>query len=93
MPLAVDVELGFNRGAKATCHLLHVTFCFAFRLWAQQEVMKHDDNLPSLIAKPPSAWGNCLCPQTQGFPQPPNSDMLPFVQPQCLWKARVWDWG
>lgn len=80
MPLAVNVEIGFSRGITATCHLPCIILYFALKLWAQQEPMKHDDILPSVIAKPPSAWGNSLCSQTQGCPQPPNSYTPAFVQ-------------
>jgi len=75
MPLAVDVEHGINRDAKTTCHLLCMIFHFTFQLWARQEPMKHEDILPSLIAKPPSAWGD-----SQGCLQPPNSYRVHFVQ-------------
>lgn len=91
MPLAVNMEPGLNRGAKATCDLLCNIFWFAFWLWAQQELMKHDHFLPSFITKTPSSWGNSLCLQTQSCPRPPNSYTLPFLQLQCLWKANIWD--
>lgn len=46
-PLAVGMELGCNRGAKATCHLLCIIFHFAFWFCTQQKPMKLMTSCPA----------------------------------------------